>query len=56
MRKFKNQFAAIAAAAMTGVMTLGLVATAAPVATMYAAVNEFIVIARVCLKTKCCVN
>ncbi|MDE7210024.1 MAG: hypothetical protein K2O03_01110 [Lachnospiraceae bacterium] len=43
MRKFKNQFAAIVAAAMTGVMTLGLAATAAPVATMYAAENDFIV-------------
>ncbi|MDE7212406.1 MAG: hypothetical protein K2O03_13320 [Lachnospiraceae bacterium] len=37
MRKFKNQFAAIVAAAMTGVMTLGLVATAVPVVNAYAA-------------------
>ncbi len=37
MRKFKNQFAAIVAAAMTGVMALGLVATATPVVSAYAA-------------------
>lgn len=36
MRKFKNKFAAIAAAAMTGVMAFGLVATAAPVVSVYA--------------------
>ncbi|MDE7211133.1 MAG: hypothetical protein K2O03_06775 [Lachnospiraceae bacterium] len=36
MRKFKNKFAAIVAAAMTGVMALGLVATAAPAVSAYA--------------------
>ena len=36
MRKFKNKFAAIAAAAMTGVMAFGLIATAAPAVSVYA--------------------
>ncbi len=36
MRKFKNQFAAIAAAAMTGIMAFGLVATATPAVSVYA--------------------
>ncbi|MDE7211154.1 MAG: hypothetical protein K2O03_06890 [Lachnospiraceae bacterium] len=36
MRKFKNQFAAVVAAAMTGVMAFGLVATAAPAVSVYA--------------------
>ena len=43
MRKFKNQFAAIVAAAMTGVMTLGFTVAASPVAAVYAEVGDFIV-------------
>lgn len=45
MRKFKNRFAAVMAAAITGVMTFGLTSAACPVTAVFAQEGAFIVAA-----------